>query len=211
MVVSLFSYRRGNSILHRTPALVKLGILFVLCIVTFLEPVLWWKSALCALAAAILFALGGFWWPALRQMKFVLILGGLLTVFRMFQLDFTAAPYIRFVYDEMIAGIYWTIHFFITTWTAQTIFETTSSLEIQEAFEKTLGGKAALVLGLAITFIPLVFQTWTKVHLASQARSPRGKHSIAQTVRNLTMELEAFFSCVIQQAMTVQKAVSNRS
>lgn len=211
MVVSLFSYRRGNSILHRTPALVKLAILFILCIVTFLEPVLWWKTALCGLAAAVLFCLGGFWWHALQQMKFVLILGALLTLFRMFQLDFTSTPCIRFVYDEMIAGIYWTIHFFITTWTAQTIFETTSSLEIQEAFEKTVGGKAALVLGLAITFIPLVFQTWTKVHLASQARSPKGKPSLRQTVRNLTVELEAFFSCLIQQAMTVQKAVSNRS
>ncbi len=196
--------------------------MFVLCIVTFTNPVVWWKTAACAAAAFVLFVLAGAWWKGLTQLKFVLVIGAILTVFRMFQLDFTASPCIRFVYDEMIAGIYWAVHFFITTWTAQTIFETTSSLEIQDAFETLENAivrlappvkkiRFALILSLAITFIPLVFQTWSQVHLAALARSPRGKRSLSRTVRTLTVELEAFFSCLIHQAVTVQKAVSNRS
>ena len=57
----------------------------------------------------------------------------------------------------------------------------------------------ALVLSLAINFIPEVFATWNRVDLAVRARSDdKGKNKFS--LRILGVRLTAFFLCLLERA-----------
>ena len=245
-MVTLFSYRRGNSILHKTPALVKLAILITLCIVTFkggsynylIEitalPVII-RTSICFAISVALFILAKSKLKSLKQLNFVYVLGALMILFRMIRLpQFITAeetqnsfivkvfPFLYLDIDGLAAGVLYTIRFFITTLAANVIFETTSVLEIKEALEsiqdfiskiippfKKLN--LALVISLAINFIPQIFSTWNQVHLASIARSNPQNKNLAQSIHNASQQLQTLFSCLLYQAEEKRKAILNRS
>lgn len=133
----------------------------------------------------------------------------------------TVLPGVRLNLNGCAAGILYTVRFFITTFTAQTIFETTSSLEIKGAVESVQDGIAhifpplrkwnpALVISLAINFIPQIFDTWSSVRTAARARTLSGKKSIAQAIRILYQEIQSLISCLLFKAETTRKAILNR-
>ena len=221
--MTLFAYRRGITPLHRANAGLKILGLIVLCIVTFaggmydtldsvLTAPLLTRTALCLAATIALFIASGCSRTSFKPVKFVLIIGAIMTVLRLFNQP---------VQDALAAGLLYTIRFLITAVAAQIVFETTSPLEIKEAFEKGQDKVAnlipfikklnpALAIALAINFIPQVFATWERVHTAARARTTN-KKGLLRSIHNVYCEIQAFFSCLLYQAETKRKALLNRS
>lgn len=217
MAVELFAYKSRNSLLHKIPAIIKLILTFVLCIFTFKdvsqEKI---KLASSLVFCMILFFLGKCNLRTIRQLVFVLFLGAFVTLLRMFEF----APSVRFSMAGFSSGVLYTVRLFITSLACQIIFETTSGAQIQEAIEsveniaakvippiKKLHG--ALLISLAINFMPLVFATWNKIHAASIARGP-AKKDFVTGIRIAFEEFSALILCMLQKAETKRKAILNR-
>ena len=207
--MTLFAYRRGTTPLHRANAGLKILGLIALCIVTFaggmydtLDSVLaasiLIRTALCMAVTIALFIASGCSRSSFKPVKFVLIIGALMILFRVFNQPLK---------DALAAGLLYTIRFLITAIAAQIVFETTSPLEIKEAMGKST---PALALALAINFIPQVFATWNQVHTAAQARTSN-KKGLLRTIPIVYCEIQAFFSCLLYQAEIKRKALLNRS
>ncbi|MCQ2584641.1 MAG: hypothetical protein MJ185_03535 [Treponema sp.] len=218
MAVKLFCYRKGNSILHKIPAIYKILFMMVFCVTCFLggqmessEEILqkWvlFQLLYCICICILLFLLGDGTISSVIQMRWVLWFGVLVTAFRIYP-DYK---------NGLLAGGLYTIRFFFASFACQLIFETTSSLEIRESFEgchKTVCRvfpfmkkfNLAFVISLAVTFIPEVFETWNKVRLASRARQGKKKRFF----QNLMAELTALLSVLFGLAETKRKAIINR-
>ncbi|MBR4158533.1 MAG: hypothetical protein IKT97_00560 [Spirochaetia bacterium] len=209
MAMTLFAYRRGNTPMHHLNAGLKILFLITLCIVTFaggmydtldsvLKSSIIIRTLLCLAVTIALFATSGRSRTSFKPVKFVLIIGVLMILFRVFN---QSLP------DALAAGLLYTIRFLITAIAAQIVFETTSPLEIKESFGKS---NPALALALAINFIPQVFATWNQVHTAAMARTPN-KKGLLRTIPIVYCEIQAFFSCLLYQAEIKRKALLNRS
>ncbi len=207
--MTLFAYRRGTTPLHRANAGLKILGLIVLCLVAFaggmyntLESVLTVplliRTALCLGVTIALFIASGCSRTSFKPIKFVLIIGALMIVLRLFNQP---------VQDALAAGLLYTVRFLITAVAAQIVFETTSPLEIKEAMGSST---PALAIALAINFIPQVFATWDRVHTAARARTPN-KKGLLRSIHMVYCEIQAFFSCLLYQAETKRKALLNRS
>jgi len=221
--MTLFAYRKGNTPLHRMNAGLKILFLIALCIVTFAggmydtldsvsKPSLLIRTAICLSVTIGLFLASGRSRTSFKPVKFVLIIGVLMILFRVFNQPLK---------DAFAAGLLYTVRFLITAIAAQIVFETTSSLEIKESFEAGQERVAkllpfmkklnlALALSLSINFIPQVFATWNLVHTAAQARTPN-KKGLLRTIPIVYCEIQAFFSCLLYQAEIKRKALLNRS
>lgn len=218
MAIKLFCYRKGNSILHKIPALIKILFMMVFCVTCFLgvqmetSEEIFQKWVLiqllyCSCICILLFFLGKGNFSTVLQMKWVLWFGLLVTVFRIYP-DYK---------NGLLAGGLYTIRFFFASFACQLIFETTSSLEIREGFEdvhkvvcKVLpfmkNINLAFVISLAVTFIPEVFETWNKVRLAKKARQGKKRRFF----QNLLVEITALLSVLLGLAETKRKAILNR-
>lgn len=207
--MTLFAYRRGNTPLHRLNAGLKILFLIALCIVTFaggmydtldsvLKSSIIIRTVLCLAVTIVLFIASGRSRTSFKPVKFVLIIGALMILFRVFNQSLS---------DALAAGLLYTLRFLITAIAAQIVFETTSPLEIKESFGKS---NPALALALAINFIPQVFATWNQVHTAAQART-LNKKGLLRTIPIVYCEIQAFFSCLLYQAEIKHKALLNRS
>ena len=209
VAMTLFAYRRGNTPLHRLNAGLKILFLIALCIVTFaggmydtldsvLKSSIIIRTVLCLAVTIVLFIASGRSRTSFKPVKFVLIIGALMILFRVFNQSLS---------DALAAGLLYTLRFLITAIAAQIVFETTSPLEIKESFGKS---NPALALALAINFIPQVFATWNQVHTAAQART-LNKKGLLRTIPIVYCEIQAFFSCLLYQAEIKHKALLNRS
>ncbi|MDO4505500.1 MAG: CbiQ family ECF transporter T component [Spirochaetales bacterium] len=217
MAVALFSYKNRTSVLHRIPSLIKILIMFSFCIFCFKETTYEHiKLPGCLAFSLLLFFLACGNWTTIKSLPYVFILGAFVTVLRMFNFF----PEFSFNKEGFIWGILYTARLFITAFACQVIFETTSSAQIQDSLEQIENAFAkvippvkkmhgALLISLAINFIPLVFETWDKVHLASMARGPKKKNLVSAT-NILLSEMEALLSCLIFKAETKRKAILNR-
>lgn len=240
MAVKLFAYRRGNSILHKTPALLKLAVLMTLCIVTFSGASVV-RIGICLLISVIVFILSGAHKESLKQISFVAVIGTVITIFDMLYFQFSNStvanateniimvlPFFGINMNGLYDGLLYTVRFFITALAAQVVFETTSSLEIQDAFEAVQNVAAkiipplkkwnpAFVISLTINFIPEVFETWNKVNLAARARTNssgknrKGSRGKSNTILIMYQELLALFSCLLHFAEMKRQAILNRS
>ena len=221
--MTLFAYRKGNTPLHHLNAGLKILFLIALCIVTFaggmydtldsvLKPSVLIRTAICLAMTIGLFLTSGCSKTSFKPVKFVIIIGTLMILFRVFNQPLK---------DALAAGLLYTVRFLITAIAAQIVFETTSPLEIKESFEAGQERVAklipfmkklnlALALSLAINFIPQVFATWKQVHTAAQARTTN-KKGLLRTIPIVYCEIQAFFSCLLYQAEIKRKALLNRS
>lgn len=206
----LFAYRKGNTLLHRLNARWKILFLIILCIVTFaggmyetldsvFSAALLIRTVLCLAVTITLFIMSGCSRTSFKPVKFVLIIGALMILFRVFNQP---------IKDALAAGLLYTLRFLITAIAAQIIFETTSPLEIKESLGKS---SPALAVALAINFIPQVFATWNRVHTAAMARTPKHKKGLIRSIHIVYCEIQAFFSCLLYQAEIKRKALLNRS
>ena len=236
MAVMLFAYRKGSTPMHRAGALLKIALLTILCICTFSGSTTGTKEFLartspCLAASLLAFIIAGARPNSLRQLLFVPVMGLFVTAFSAVSFSgaegteaaVISAGFIAISREGLLYGLQYTLRFFITALAAQSVFETTSATEITEALESVQDALArvlpplkkynlALPLALTLSFIPQVFSTWNRVHLAALARSgrPKGFHPVL-LVRTASAELQALLSSMLFQAETKRKALLNRS
>ena len=214
MATSLFSYNTQKTILHKISPLAKVIFTCVFCFFIFGDFFLLSnpkaKILISGIVAFILWLLSKSGLNAFIKLKVVLILGLVFTVFKGFSLE---AP---FFFDFQLAkdGLLYSYNFFLSTFVALLLFETTTQLEIQNDLQKIpLINKTPLpiILAITISFFPEIFSTWEEVSLAAKARQkPETKKSIKKTVKNLVAQLSALLSCMIQKAEIKRKALLSR-
>lgn len=147
---------------------------------------------------------------AFIKLKLVVILGLVFTLFKGFSLK---SPY--FI-DIQLAkeGLLYSYNFFITTFVALLLFETTTMLEIQNDLQKIpLLNKTYLpmVLAITISFFPEIFSTWEEIRLAAKARKkPNTKNSLKQKVKSLITQFSSLLSIMLQKAEIKRKALLSR-
>lgn len=243
MAVALFSYRKGNSILHRIPAAIKIGMMIAFSAFAFsggtmhsLDSVFHFsfiaKITACLFISSVLFFLSGARWNSIFNLKPIFILGLFITAFRAacfpsenssIQNDAVLVifPFLGISLNGLASGAAYSLQFLLTSFAAQILFETTSSLQIKNSMESVQNGIAkivppikklnpALTLSLALNFMPEVFETWKKVHLASRARLNNSKKIQVPKITVIAQEFVSLFSCLLYKAETKRKAILNR-
>ncbi|NLC93270.1 MAG: hypothetical protein GX677_07410 [Treponema sp.] len=192
------------------------------------------RTSVCLFLTLLLFILSGFHLDSLKKTRFVFVIGFLLTIFRMITFSTESSVNDKFVIsftncffsidlNGLASGILYTIRFFITVLAAEVIFETTSILEIKSSIENAQDvvsvifpplkkWNPALILTLAINFIPEVFSSWNKVHYAAMARMENTKRkNLAEIIFIYIQQLQTLLSCLFAHAENTRKALMNRS
>lgn len=235
---ALFSYRNIDSPIHRMPAWLKL---LLLCAVTFrtfsnalysisatqLIPYIpWIRTGVYFIFSAVFFFLAKTPFASLKRLTFILWLGFFMALISLCSVKIELAEKNNTVIFNTTAllndGLY-IFRFFTTALFSLVIFETTSRLEIMDALsaiESKLAKlipavkkiRLALILSIAITFIPEIFNCWNKVSMAAAARSKmkkNGKRKI--TLHIMNAQLTAFFFNMLDYAEKVRRAICNRT
>ncbi len=212
MAVEFLAYRKGNTFFHKLSPHVKLWLELLFCIFVFLPDEYFFainefvsiKFAISFLICVAAFFLSGRNFAAFKPLGYVLILGVIATF----------GNGIKF-------AINYTLKFLLTAFLSQIVFMTTSSLQMKSALEDAQNfiakifppikkANPALIIFLAISFLPQIFQTWNKIKLAARARSC-DKRKYRNFLRNIFLQFEALFSCLLFQAETKRKVLLNRS
>ncbi|MBR4004509.1 MAG: energy-coupling factor transporter transmembrane protein EcfT [Treponema sp.] len=204
MELTLFSYRRGNSVMHRINAGIKILFLIAFTFFVFWNPssnqddslvnkTVLINLSVCFLISWVCFFLAGANWKSLVLLRFVFVIGLLVTVLKMTDS----------VKDGLVYGLVYTARFFTTAFLAQTVFETTSMIQIQDSLH------LPRIIALSINFIPQIFYEWNKIRLASRARRTKTKNPIKKAAAFL-YELESLFFVMLNKAENVRRAVENR-
>ena len=205
---SLFSYTKGNSIIHRAPAGLKLLLLLVIPITLYLTPI-----QVCLAFIPVLFAVA-----LVARIEFGLFLKDLrpIVIYSVMILTIDVLSYLisskngniitqtsLFMILRLLCAIEAVSIFFRTT----SIYETTDCLQRIEGF--LTFGKSKLVvssmLSLFLSFLPQIFATWKDLELAYKARGGRrGPAKIITLMPRL-------ISASIKKADTTFLALLNRS
>ncbi|MBQ9239014.1 MAG: hypothetical protein IJ191_06860 [Treponema sp.] len=223
----LFSYRPGNTIVHRTPAGIKLAAVCVISLQVFSETTVfgeptaapWLRAGVYAIIVMILFWCAQIPIRRLLSLRYVFLLGMFVTACR--AVHFFPSPMIET--SRIPEGTLYMVRFFITAVAALILFETTSRRHIQDVFVtiETLVQTIipplkkvpfSAVLGAAIGFIPEIFAVWRTVRFAAAARSYAcRKVSARQFVLRTVTELSTLLSCLLARAEATRKAMLNRT
>ena len=158
MELTLFSYRRGNSVMHRINAGIKILFLIAFSFFVFWNPssnqddslvnkTVLINLSVCFLISWICFFLAGANWKSLVLLRFVFVIGLLVTVLKMTDS----------VKDGLAYGLLYTARFFTTAFLAQTVFETTSMIQIQDSLH------LPRIITISINFIPQIFFEWNNL------------------------------------------------
>ncbi len=231
MVESLFSYRKGFTVLHKINPSLKFACFVFSSILLFSQKLysdgsaVWIKTVvLFAFVSAAAFAARTSF-SSLKSLRVVLLLGLCVTLFRMIQAEYVDSRWVLSLdYHEMKEGLLYTARFLTASLAALVFFETTSPLELQESLDAIQNQcskllpilrkfSLSLYLILAVSFIPEVFSVWNGVKLASRARNPmstRKQKKIALSISIFFLELSALLSIMIQKAVEKRKALLNR-
>ena len=205
---SLFSYTKGNSIIHRAPAGLKLLLLLVIPITLYLTPI-----QVCLAFIPVLFAVA-----LVARIELGLFLKDLrpIVIYSVMILTIDVLSYLisskngniitqtsLFMILRLLCAIEAVSIFFRTT----SIYETTDCLQRIEGF--LTFGKSKLVvssmLSLFLSFLPQIFATWKDLELAYKARGGRrGPAKIITLMPRL-------ISASIKKADTTFLALLNRS
>lgn len=217
MALNLFLYRKGKSLFHRIPAFIKLIFLFSFCSLVFVEKSYFLFLSLLICAASFFLAECSI--RTFSNLKFLIFVSVFIIVIK--SIDFSASGF-SFSNKGIYEGLIYCARFSFVSFFAEIVFETTSSLEIRRCLENVENVIAfvfppikkinpSLIVSLAITFIPQVFETWNRVHLAVRSKSPQKRKSLHQAVSILMTELTALISCLIRSAETKRLSLLNRT
>ena len=193
----IFRYRKGNSILHRIPALIKLFVVVVLAINIMFLPL----YAVCAgiVLLVIPALLCGFsvreQFTDIKPALFYAFFLYLISVFtRLFSTGFTAVSpgdFMKILHPNYEYGLY-ILRRLLVMQLSGLLFRTTTSIEIKEAicgveifirtalrtlpFAKniSLAARIGTSAALMINFIPALFELWEKLNRAYRARGGAG-------------------------------------
>ena len=193
----LFSYRGGNSLLHRAPALLKLCLLLLLPTAAFFLPFKWCLPYILLNIAASSYA--GF--SPVRQLKDLKPI----LYYAVFLAFTQAVAYITGGGGSVKPLILLILRLICALQITSLFFCTTTSLELKQALEKILPKKISLLFVLFLAFIPILFSVWAQTELSWKARA--GKNS----PKKLFVLLPVFISAAFFKAQNLFYSLQNRS
>ena len=200
----LFAYTKKDSAVHRTPAALKLLLLFAVPVVLYLTSI-WVCLALIPtfLLLALIAGIGvGRFFRDLRPIVIYSLMIILIDVLSwlIFRKN-----------DDVItnSSLYLILRLLCAVEATSVFFRTTSIYEITEMLSRITFGKAGLVvssmLSLFLTFLPQIFASWAELDSAYRARG--GRKGIAKAA----VLLPLLISMSINRARTTYLALLNRS
>jgi len=214
--IPLFRHQPGTSLVHCTPAGIKLLFLMGLTMLVFSgNPMLLWASTGFVLAAVVtarvrLEAL-------LRICRIIVFYGFFIGAVRIIGKD--RSVYLR---ELTQTGIYlWKLS--VVFLAGMTFFETTSGIaihfvltDIRNAIIRIIPAAARLPdfprsFSLMLIFIPRIFETWTELSRSWDSRQGTPKRSIRAATHKLITLLPLLVIALLDVAATTDKAVRNRS
>lgn len=183
-----FSYKQGNSFLHRCPAIFKILLIPLVSIAVFRLP--WFISLFLFVTQTVLgFSLHFTIREQLCDLKAVIYYAVILLLINLI------------TKTELLPSLTLLLKLFCVMQTASLVFKTSTSLQLREAFGKS---KISEALALFICFIPQVSKNWEQIKKAWLARG--GKKSL----RMLITLLPVLFSTGMKQAWNTARALTIR-
>ena len=186
--LTAFSYKQGNSFLHRCPALVKILLIPVVSIAVFkLPPAV--AIALVIIQTVLSFALKFSLREQLCDLRAVLYYAVILLI-----IDF-------FTKADIVQTLLMLVKLLCVMQTASLVFKTSTTLQLRQALSKNILSET---LALFICFIPQVTKNWAQIKKAWFARG--GKKSLKMII----VLLPVLFSVGMKQAWNTARALSIR-
>lgn len=205
---SLFSYTASDSIIHRTPAGLKILLLFCVPVTVLLCPI---EVCLVLIAVFPILALVG----KIRLLDFLRDLRPIV-IYCMMIVSIDVLSYLLFHRNDEIVtqrSLYTILRLLCAIEATSVFFRTTSTYEIGSSLqtvERVLTfGKSRLVLSgifsLFLGFLPQIFATWSSLDLAYRARG--GKKGISKVLTLFPL----LITMSMKKATTTYLALLNRS
>lgn len=205
---SLFSYTASDSIIHRTPAGLKILLLFCVPVTVLLCPI---EVCLVLIAVFPILALVG----KIRLLDFLRDLRPIV-IYCLMIVSIDVLSYLFFHRNNEIVtqrSLYTILRLLCAIETTSVFFRTTSTYEIGSSLqtvERVLTfGKSRLVLSgifsLFLGFLPQIFATWSSLDLAYRARG--GKKGISKVLTLFPL----LITMSMKKATTTYLALLNRS
>ena len=186
--LTAFSYKQGNSFLHRCPALVKILLIPVVSIAVFkLPPAV--AIVLVIIQTVLSFALKFSLREQLCDLRAVLYYAVILLI-----IDF-------FTKADIVQTLLMLVKLLCVMQTASLVFKTSTTLQLRQALSKNILSET---LALFICFIPQVTKNWAQIKKAWFARG--GKKSLKMII----VLLPVLFSVGMKQAWNTARALSIR-
>lgn len=205
---SLFSYTASDSIIHRTPAGLKILLLFCVPVTVLLCPI---EVCLVLIAVFPILALVG----KIRLLDFLRDLRPIV-IYCLMIVSIDVLSYLLFHRNDEIVtqrSLYTILRLLCAIEATSVFFRTTSTYETGSALqtvERVLTfGKSRLVLSglfsLFLGFLPQIFATWSSLDLAYRARG--GKKGISKVLTLFPL----LITMSMKKATTTYLALLNRS
>lgn len=205
---SLFAYTKADSVIHRTPAWLKLLILFAVPITVYLSPI---QVALIMIPAFFILAL-------ISKTGIVRFLKDLspIVIYSILILSIDAFSWLIFRKKTAViteTSLYLILRLLCAVEAASLFFRTTGIYETMQTLRKIESvltfGKSNLavstILSLFLSFLPQIFATWSELDSAYRARG--GRNGLGK----VAVLLPLLISLCIRKAQTTYLALLNRS
>ena len=215
MQESLFSYKYNTTLIHKTPALLKIIFLCFISIRLFSQnnnieiKNYFFQCGFYFFIGCILFFIGKINFTSIKKLLFIPFI--YLGIILISSIEFTDS--IKFNFENTIKGLLYAARLFVTSFIALIIFETTSIYQLENELDKIplfKKFKISKTISLTILFIPLIFVNWNKIQNAIKARSVKKTKNIFIKVNNLFQSFSTLLSCLLNSAENTRKAILNR-
>ena len=215
MQESLFSYKYNTTLIHKTPALLKIIFLCFVSIRLFSQnnnseiTNSFLQCGFYFFIGCILFFIAKVNFRSIKKLLFIpIICSGIILIS---SIEFTDS--IKFNFENTFKGLLYAVRLFVTSFIALIIFETTSIYQLENELDKIplfKKFKISKTISLTILFIPLIFRNWTKIQNAIKARSVKNSKNIFIIINNLFQSFSTLLSYLLNTAENTRKAILNR-
>ena len=215
MQESLFSYKYNTTLIHKTPALLKIIFLCFISIRLFSQnnnieiKNYFFQCGFYFFIGCILFFISKVNFISIKKLLFIpIICSGIILIS---SIEFTDS--IKFNFENSLKGLLYAVRLFVTSFIALIIFETTSIYQLENELDKIPLFKRFRIsqtICLTILFIPLIFRNWTKIQNAIKARSVKNSKNIFIKINNLFQSFSTLLSYLLNTAENTRKAILNR-
>ena len=211
---TLFRYRSGETIIHRTPAGIKLAVMIAFTIAVFspLLPALIAASALLAVLAILARTQIE---TILSGAKLVLWYGLFIAAFRLIgkpleSVDVLAELRATALYTWQLAAVLLAGTLFYETTATTEIAHTLKTIQTTLRWRKPLPD-VAFLLSLTIGFIPRIFSAWDSLEKAWAAREGNRRYGPLSFFRRTTTLVPLLVLKLLSIANDTDRAIRNRS
>ena len=215
MQESLFSYKYNTTLIHKTPALLKIIFLCFISIKLFSQnnnieiKNYFFQCGFYFFIGCILFFIAKINFTIIKKLLFIPFI--YLGIILISSIEFTDS--IKFNFENSLKGLLYAVRLFVTSFIALIIFETTSIYQLENELDKIPLFKRFRIsqtISLTILFIPLIFRNWTKIQNAIKARSVKNSKNIFIKINNLFQSFSTLLSSLLNSAENTRKAILNR-